>query len=215
MTYIKWFLVIGFWTFVAAFFHYTLPQKDIVRITDTYEKRIDFGQNSIFWSGADTGNASTATNRDVFFIQAFREDGEPMIYRNEDTGWGWPPYFKFDTANLQARASDLISKSNEANPTWVAIRHYGWRNEFISIYPNATSLKVVAGPDIRIIPWTSIIIMIVLAVLFLAIFARWRRFKARRLDPVFDSEEDQMQPVDTYSNGIGARLRRWWRGKGD
>ena len=48
MTYIKWFLIIAFWMFGAAFFHYTLPQKDIVRITDTYEKRIDFGENSIF-----------------------------------------------------------------------------------------------------------------------------------------------------------------------
>ena len=56
MTYIKWFLIITFWTFVTAFFHYTLPQKDIVRITDTYEKWIDFGGNSIFWASADTGN---------------------------------------------------------------------------------------------------------------------------------------------------------------
>ncbi|MCI5042838.1 MAG: DUF1523 family protein [Donghicola eburneus] len=216
MAYIRWTITILFWVLVAGFLHYTLPQTDIVRITDTYEKRQDFTNvNQYFWASPETEQQALSASRDVFFIQAFREDGEPMIYRNEDTGWGWPPYFKFDTANLQARASDLISKSNEANPTWVAIRHYGWRNEFISIYPNATSLKVVAGPDVRIIPWTSIIILIVLAILFLAIFARWRRFKARRLDPVFDSEEDQMQPVDTYSNGIGARLRRWWRGKGD
>ena len=45
---IKWAFWITIWTIVAAFFHYTLPQVDIVRITDTYEKRIDFGENSIF-----------------------------------------------------------------------------------------------------------------------------------------------------------------------
>jgi len=30
------------WLIIAGFLHYTLPQVDIVRITDTYEKRIGF-----------------------------------------------------------------------------------------------------------------------------------------------------------------------------
>ena len=107
MVYIKWFFIIVFWVFVAAFFHYTLPQKDIVRVTDTENRRIDFGENSIFWASPDAGNAGVAANRDVFFIQTVRENGSVMVYRNEDTGWGWPPYFKFDTSNLQAEAADL------------------------------------------------------------------------------------------------------------
>ena len=41
----------------------------------------------------------------LFFIQTIKKNGKPMVYRNEDTGWGWPPYFKFDTANLQADAA--------------------------------------------------------------------------------------------------------------
>ena len=107
MAYVKWFFIIVFWVLVAAFFHYTLPQKDIVRITDTYEKRIDFGENSIFWATADVGNDAATGNRDVFFIQTRRANDSVMVYRNEDTGWGWPPYFKFDTSNLQAEAADL------------------------------------------------------------------------------------------------------------
>ncbi|MGR3586826.1 MAG: DUF1523 family protein, partial [Pseudooceanicola nanhaiensis] len=111
MRYVKWAFWITFWLLVAAFFHYTLPQHDIARITDTYERRIDFGENSIFWASPDVGSDGTLNNRDVFFIQTVQPDGDVMVYRNEDTGWGWPPYFKFDTSNLQAEAADLRSTS--------------------------------------------------------------------------------------------------------
>jgi hypothetical protein len=106
-----------------------------------------------------------------------------MIYRNEDTGWGWPPYFKFDTANLQARASDLMSKKSAEDAQWVAIRHYGWRNEFFSIYPNAISLWAVDGPEARIIPWFNIILLTLLAAGYWAIRVRWNRFWKRRGRP--------------------------------
>ena len=188
MVYVKWGIIIAFWLLVGAFFHYTLPQTDIARITDTYEKRIDFGENSIFWASSGTGNAAGTVNRDVFFIQTVRTDGDVMVYRNEDTGWGWPPYFKFDTSNLQARAADL--KSTSENPKWVAITHYGWRNELISIYPNAISVKQVAGPDVRFIPWFNIVLLTVLFALFWAIRVRWKRFRARRIDPIYDEMTD-------------------------
>ena len=174
MAIIKWTFWGVIWLIIAAFFHYTLPQVDIVRITDTYEKRIDFGENSIFWSHADVGNSTALGNRDVFFIQTRRAKGDVMVYRNEDTGWGWPPYFKFDTSNLQAEAADLRSTSD--NPKWAVIKHYGWRNEFISIYPNAVSIRSVDGPDATIIPWLNIIILGSLAAVFWAIRVRWRRF---------------------------------------
>ena len=115
MVYLKWAFWIVVWVLIAAFFHYTLPQHDIARITDTYEKRIDFGENSIFWASPDVGNDTGAVNRDVFFIQAVRTNGRVMVYRNEDTGWGWPPYFKFDTSNLQAEAADQRSTGETRN----------------------------------------------------------------------------------------------------
>lgn len=65
------------------------------------------------------------TNRDVQFIQAIRANGKPMVYRNEDTGWRWPPYFKFDTATLQTQADDL--RSTAEAPKWAVVTHYGWR----------------------------------------------------------------------------------------
>jgi hypothetical protein len=205
MRYVKW----AFWgiiaAVVAAFFHYTLPQHDIVRITDTFEKRVDYGSNSIFWADANTGNATGTTNRDVFFIQSIRENGKPMVYRNEDTGWSWPPYFKFDTNNLQARASDL--KSTSANPQWVQVTHYGWRNEFLSTFPNAVSLKGVSGPDVTSIPWLNIIILALVFALFWAIRVRWLRFRRRRIDPMLENVED------SYDRSRFARWREERRAK--
>ena len=163
MNYVRWTVFILFWLCVGAFLHYTLPQNDVARVVDTFEKRQDFGENSWFWAAPDSGNADLVVNRDVLFIQTVRSNGKPMVYRNEDTSWGWPPYFKFDTTNLQTEAADL--KSTKDNPQWVVIRHYGWRNEFLTIFPNAVSIRPVDGPDVQIVPWLNIIILTALAAL--------------------------------------------------
>ena len=205
---IKWVFWGTIWALVAAFFHYTLPQVDIVRITDTYEKRIDPGENRLFWAQADVGTDGTVINRDVFFIQTRRAKGDVMVYRNEDTGWGWPPYFKFDTSNLQAEASDL--KSNEASARYVAIKHYGWRNEFLTIFPNAISVRPVDGPNVsKGIPWLNIFILTVFFALVYGIWVRWRRFRRARIDPRLEAIEDD------FAEKSGA-VSRWfgsWRKK--
>jgi len=213
MQFVKWVLVVCFWVIVAAFFHYTLPQKDILRVSDTYEKRIDFGENSIFWASADAGNDGTSVNRDVFFIQSVRADGSVMVYRNEDTGWGWPPYFKFDTSNLQAESADL--KSAAEAPKWAMLTHYGWRNEFLSIFPNAISIVPVDGPDVsKPIPWVNILTLVLFAFVFGALYLRWRRFRARRIDPALEGLQDNFEAAGDAMSARGGRFRRWvntWR----
>ncbi|RYH09105.1 DUF1523 family protein [Tropicimonas sp. IMCC6043] len=184
--YIRWTLWLLILAVIGAFLWYTLPRNDVVRITDTYEKRVDFGDNSLFWANSNTGESTEVTGRDIFFIQAFRPNGDVIVYRNEDTGWGWPPYFKFNTSNLQAHATDM--KSTEDAPKWVAMKKYGWRIPFASIYPNAISVKPVDGPDVRIIPWVSITILVLLGCVWLAIWSRWRRFWDNRKDPILDGE---------------------------
>ena len=214
MTYIKWTFIILFWLIVGAFFHYTLPQYDIARVTDTEVRRIDPGENRWFWAQADVGSDGTLANRDVFFISTVQTDGEVMVYRNEDTGWGWPPYFKFDTANLQAEAANL--RSTSADPQWVAITHYGWRNEFFTIFPNAISIRPVSGPDARVIPWVSIVILVVFFAIVWAVWVRWRRFRAARIDPVLEDVGDTFEAAgDSLAEGRG-RVSRWlgsWRRK--
>lgn len=214
MVYVKWVFWGLIWLAVAAFFHYTLPQNDVARITDTYEKRIDFGENSIFWAAPDVGNDTTVSNRDVFFIQSRLVSDEVMVYRNEDTGWGWPPYFKFDTSNLQAEAAD--AKSAADAPQWVVIKHYGWRNEFLSIFPNAVSVRAVDSPDVSIIPWLNIAILIVFFAFIYAIWVRWRRFRARRIDPVLEDIEEGFLDAGDRVNETRGRFSRWlgtWRKK--
>jgi len=184
MSYLIWGLRIALALLAIMFLHYTLPQYDTVRITGTYEERIGPGENALFWVSSGTGNDVTNNSRDVFFIQTRKANGRVMVYRNEDTGWGWPPYFKFDTANLQAEAVDAISTGDA--PEWFAVMHYGWRFELMSAFPNAISIKPVAGPDVRAIPWISIAILVFLAAAFWAIRVRWIRFRERRLNPVVD-----------------------------
>jgi hypothetical protein len=208
MRYVKWALIITFWTIVAAFLHYTLPQRDIVRIVNTYEERQDLGDwTRIFWSEPDSQSASLQ-DRDVQFIQAVRANGRPIVYRNEDTGWGWPPYFKLDTANLYTEANDAISSRNE--PEWVLVTHYGWRNEFLSIFPNAVNIEPVAGPDVgKPIPWVNIIILTLLAAFCWAIWVRWRRFRQRRIDPAIEEMQDSWDAAGDAVTDGRSRIRRW------
>lgn len=208
MGYIKWTVILTFWVLVASFLHYTLPQHDVARITDTEVRRVDPGENSWFWAQADVGSDGNVSNRDVFFISAVRDSGGVMVYRNEDTGWGWPPYFKFDTSNLQAEAADL--RSTSANPQWVVIKHYGWRNEFLTIYPNAISVRPVDTPDVQIIPWINIIILALLAATFWAIWVRWRRFRRSRIDPVIEDVGDSFEAVGDDFARRRSGVRRWF-----
>ena len=213
MQIIKWIFIVVFWTLIVAFFHYTLPQRDIVRVSDTYEKRVDFGENSIFWAKADVGTDETPVNRDVFFIQTVRVDGSVMVYRNEDTGWGWPPYFKFDTSNLQATSADIKSTAEE--PKWALITHYGWRNVFLSVFPNAISIKQIEGPDVgKPIPWVNILILIIVAAVFYGIWVRWRRFREARIDPTLEEWQDNIEAAGDNMAQKRGRFRRWldtWR----
>ena len=208
MRYVKW----AFWTLVVlivgGFLHYTLPQHDIVRIVDTYQQRVDTtGWDRIFWVGSSKTQINQS-NRDVQFIQAARPNGKVIVYRNEDTGWGWPPYFKFDTATLQARAADL--KSSAEAPKWVSITHYGWRNDLFSAFPNAMSVKPVEGPDARIIPWASIVILLGLVVLVLLVRARWRQFRERTIDPLVHNTSEAMDEVGYRAEAAGDRAKGAW-----
>lgn len=192
MSYIKWTFIIAFWVLFGAFLHYTLPQRDTVYITGVEIKLEQFGENSIFWASPDTGASAEGgyVERDVRFIDAVQADGDVMVYRNEDTGF-WPPYFKFDSSNLQAEARDL--SSNRDDPHWVSILHYGWRIPWLTAFPNAISVTEVEGPDVRFIPWVNIVILLFVAAVAWGVTVRWMRFKARKITPVVQGIEDGIE----------------------
>jgi len=209
LRYVKWAFWIVFWTLLLAMLHYTLPQRDIGYITDTKNRIIQFGENSIFWASPDIGTneVAGAIQRDVLFIDTVLRDGDVMVYRNEDTGWIWPPYFKYTSSNVQAQASNF--RSTQAEPRWVAIRHYGSRVPWLSVFPNVVSIREVEGPDVTLIPWFNIVFLTFLAAVFWAVWVRWRRFKAKRITPVFDG-------IDAGIDDKRAGISRWfgsWRSK--
>lgn len=220
MRYVKWTVWLLLALLVFGFFHYTLPQHDIVRIVGTENRRVDIGDNSIFWSRAEVGMADS-TSRDVFFINAVYPNGKTMEYRNEDTGWGWPPYFKVDSFGLQTQAKELISTVDK--PIWVSITHYGWRNKLFTIFPNAVAVKQVEGPDTTIIPWVNIVILGFLAFVLLMIRKMWLQFRERTVDPALDRAGDAWDRVDARADaaadevkGAWGRFTGWlgtWKGK--
>jgi hypothetical protein len=143
---------------IGAPLHWTLPRTSIVVMTGSEVKRMDDGAGG---------------TRDVYFI--FTEDPEtkaPRVYRNEDTGFGFPPYFKFASANLQSRAGSLA-----ADRARVAVTHYGWRIPMISAFPNAVSIKPVEA-DYRHIPLFNILFFSSLLGLGLLLRSRIRRMIA-------------------------------------
>ncbi|MBM7066370.1 DUF1523 family protein [Actibacterium sp. 188UL27-1] len=208
--YIRWTLWAIFWLLIAAMLHYTLPQHDIVRVTGTEIIRQDFsGWNRMFYAQADSGNETSAQNRDLRKINTTRTNGRVMVYRNEDTGFfGWPPYFKLDSSNLQAEASDAIS--TRGAPEWYAVRHYGWRSEFLTIFPNAISLRPVEGPDTRIIPWFNIFFLIIFGAIIWAITSRIRRFRRKRIDPALAEVGEALDRVGDRAEAAGGRMGRWF-----
>ena len=213
LRYIKWSVLALLALFVFSFLHYTLPQHDIVRIVSTDIRRMDLAENSIFWAGPDVGTAGDIS-RDVRFINTVRPNGRVVVYRNEDTGWGWPPYFKIDSSNLQAEAADLVSTS--AAPRWVVMRHYGWRNEFFTIFPNAVAVRPATGPDESIIPWINIVILTALAAFILFLWRVWAQFRERTVDPMLDSVSETWEAVEDRAAEKRGRIRRWidsWTGR--
>ena len=204
-TYVKWTFRVLLVLFVAAFLHYELPQHDIVRVTNTYNRLTTVGtENAWAYSSPDTGTAESTTTRDIRFIEAAYEDGSVVVYRNEDTGWVWPPYFKYDSSNLQAEAGNL--KSTVEAPKWVSVTHYGWRFPFLSIYPNAVSVREVAGPDVRIIPYVSIMILLVLGFLVFMLRRMWLQFVERMVDPAIAEVEEAGDRTRGFFSRLFARL---------
>jgi len=168
MRYALWTLVAVLVLAVGGFLHWSLPSRDIVRILGTEVQRRTEG----------SGPEGQVRVTDVRYVKAVAPDGAPRVYRNEDTGWGWPPFFKFDSANLAARADNAVS--SEADPNWMIVRHYGWRIPLISAFPNALSIRPAAGPDQTLVPWTAIVVVVLLLSVVGFAWLRVRRWLSRR-----------------------------------
>ena len=194
----------------AILLNYYLPSRDVVKIVGTEVKRIDISKGAPFWDRADIGTNNEAT-RDVRFINAEFPNGKTKVYRNEDTGWGFPPYFKFDSSDVTAAAQSLSNDEDQ----WVAVRHYGWRIRLFSIFPNVTSIKRVSGPDVFLIPWFNIVFIGLLLLLWAFLWSKIRAWKAKRIDPTLDKVSDSLEEAarevsESVGEG-GEKARGFWK----
>ncbi len=85
----------------------------------------------------DTPNkALKSPTRDVYFIQTYdpKNKQSVKVYRNEDTRFGFPFYFKFNSADISALAQSLINQQ-------VEVKYCGWRINLFNMFPNVIFLK--------------------------------------------------------------------------
>lgn len=218
------FLRIALFLIVGLFLHYVMPQQDIARITSTEVIRTDFSTlNRMFYAQADSGTVENPTRdlrlvnterKATYLFGLIRGNNETMVFRNEDTGWIYPPYFKFDSSDLQAEAGASISTAEPRE--WVVITHYGWRVRWASIYPNAVAIRPAESEDFRPFPWVNLIIFLVLIGGLVFVRAMWMQFRERALDPIADKAADRMDHVNADLAGRKGRISRWldtWKSK--
>jgi Protein of unknown function (DUF1523) len=123
-----------------AFLDYFLPHHEVLKMVGTDVKRV----------GGDSGQRS-GPQFDIRYIYAEDIDTKkPRVFRNEDTGWGFPWYMKFNSSDVQAAARAIANEGGTA-----AITYYGWRIQLFSMYPNVIKIKR-AEPGTVIIPWFNI-----------------------------------------------------------
>jgi len=80
----------------------------------------------------------TGDGREVQYRIETVHTGTPdtLIFRNEDAKF-WPPYFKFNSADLQSIASRIAQECPEEP---VKVHGYSMRIPLLDMFPNATSI---------------------------------------------------------------------------
>jgi predicted small lipoprotein YifL len=137
-----------------------LPRTEKVNITGV---EVKFGQGA---QPQDTRYLLTQTV----------SDKETAVFRNEDTRFGWPPYFKFNAVDLSGEAARI--EKNEPNAV-VLVTYYGLKSNVLGLQPNVVSMRVVdAGYEH--FPLFNIVVsaLAVLLVLF-GTFKTWRWLSKR------------------------------------
>lgn len=200
---LKWIVYAVLAAGLATLLHYSLPSREIVRIVGSEVKREDTTR-----TGA--GGEAVVETRDVRFIYAVTPQGVERVFRNEDTDWGWPPYFKFNTANVAAKAAN--AQSTQDNPRWVVVTQYGWRVEFFSWFPNIVDIRDAGAPDEPLWPWFNAVVLLGLLVAALLVRRAIIRFYERRVDPVVDAIDARLDGaaetmIDHY-HGVSGWIRR-------
>jgi hypothetical protein len=149
---------------------YVLPQHEVVLITGGEVKRVDHD------GVINAENPADGPTRDVYFINTEHPDAKDvMVYRNEDTGWSFPWYFKFDSADIQAKAQGYSRNAEQL----ALIRYYGWRIKILSVFPNVTDIEATNSREEPFPLFNTVFLsLIALVLIVVAVFIK-RRLKRR------------------------------------
>lgn len=190
MGYVKFIVGLLIVAVLGAALHYYLPQRVIVQVLKT-----DIIREDVESTAAD--GSQVTTTRDIRQILAATPDGDQRVYNNTDAFL----YLKFDSADLAAKAEQFVDPDKE---TFVVLKYYGWRWQFMSWFPNAISMREAEAPDEVLSPWYNVgivlAVFIVLGVLYRILVIQWRRFT----DPVRERWEEEYDAT----HGFFERLRR-------
>ena len=162
----------------ALFLFYNLPRTAVVQISGTDVKRVDRGSGKVI-KKEELDSRRPVETYDVRYINSVSRSGKTMVFRNEDTGWGWPPYFKFNSADLTAQAQAYAST---AEKPWVLVKYYGWRIHILSMFPNVVGLRTVAK-DYSHFPLFNIIFIGLLVIVMLIVVRKVKKWLAGRRRP--------------------------------
>ena len=177
--YFLFLVVFVFHGFMFAVVDYVFPHYDVTRVTGVEVKRVDK-------DGPITkSNPADGPTRDVYFINTQNDDGKIMVYRNEDTRWGFPFYFKFGSANLQAQVQALGNENK-----LVQIKYYGWRMTMFDEYRNAVAVKEISGdvtPSHPILSWVFYAFLLITLFLSIQFVRGW-----------FDSENSRFSNMGLH-----------------
>lgn len=156
----------------AIFFSYYLPSSTIGKVNGSEVKRVD-AQGPISKTNPANGNL-----HDVHYLYIQDSKGASISYRNEDTRWGFPWYFKFNSNDLQARA-----QSTNKDDQLAIIIYYGWHSNMLNQFRNIITLKPTASftdstfsfySVIKIVGWLIWFMLIVVQAATPLLFKNWR-----------------------------------------
>lgn len=141
----------------------------------------------VYVTGAKSQSGSSSSFGEVRQIQALSLEGESLRFRNENTGWGFPPYFKFNAEELGAQARELAKIEPRVV---VRVRAQGFRLGDSLTTPNLISLKVVPlhSKELPLFNWGVLALHVVGAGV---LFATRRQRAIRRAEQDEEEWEDE------------------------
>ncbi len=150
---------------------YCMPHYSAAVISGVEVKRMNENENT-----PNNNNKEVKTlARDVYFVQTYdpKDQKSVTVYRNEDTRFSFPFYFKFNSADISALAQSLVNQQ-------VEVKYYGWRINLFNMFPNVIFLKPLKeSADISKPIFSWILYALLLMVFFISVSSVCTLFKSK------------------------------------